>query len=275
MFLRNLTSILLIILVYLNPAYGAFEEKPASARSLSLGDANTSLCTESSNLFTNPASLGFISKKELQLSWSQLYGLKELTSGDFYFSFPLNKQLTLGMGYNIFGKNDYYTESLVIIGLGMKMNEYLSAGTNLKYYQLSFPAPYGDHHTAGFDIGSQLNLKEKVRLGVALKNINQAELIKDSEIIPFSYSLGISLYPYKNILLTADLYKTRDQDEELKFGQEIKPLPGLFLRFGMKPSPACYSLGSGLEIEKLKFDYGYLSHPTLGGSHKLTLSLDF
>jgi len=272
---KSLTFILVVSFIFLKLSFGAFEEKPSSAKSLSLGGANSSLSSESSHLFSNPASLGFLSKREIQLSWSQLYDLKELSSGDFYFSFPLNKRLTLGTGYNIFGKNDYYKENLIIFGLGVKVSNYLSLGTSLKYFQLSFPSPYGDFSTLGFDFGSLFQIKEKVQLGLALKNINQPELIKDSEKIPFSYSVGISFYPYKQVLLSADLYKTKAEEEELRFGQEIKLFPSLALRFGMKTSPACYSLGSGFELDKLRLDYGYLSHPTLGGSHKVTLSFNF
>jgi hypothetical protein len=273
--LKSLTLILLLSLLPFEFSFGAFEEKPSSAKSLGLSGAISSLSSESSNLSSNPASLGFLSKREIQLSWSELFGLEELSSGDFYISFPLNKRLTFGAGYNIFGKNDYYKENQITIGTGIKMTEYLSIGANVKYFQLSFPSPYGEHSAFGFDLGSLVNIKEKAQFGIALKNINQPEIIKNSDDIPFSYSVGLSLYPYKQILLSADLYKTESEEEELRFGQETKILNTLTLRFGMKSSPACYSVGSGVELDRLKLDYGYLSHPTLGGSHKITLSLDF
>jgi hypothetical protein len=273
--MKTLIFILILILLPLELLFSAFEEKPGSARSLSLGGATTSLSSEASHLFSNPASLGIFSKKEIQLSWSELYGLEELSSGDFYLSFPLNKRLTLGTGYNIFGKNEYYQENLLTLGVGIKVCESISLGTNLKYFQLSFPPPYGDFRALGIDLGSLFRIKDKAQLGLSLKNINQPELIESSEKIPFSYSFGISLYPYKQVLLSADLYKTRAEEEELRFGQEIKLFSNLVLRFGMKSAPACYSLGTGVELEKLRLDYGYLSHPVLGGSHKVTLSFDF
>jgi hypothetical protein len=268
---RSILTFLLLLMSF-ELASGAFEEKPGSARGLSLAGAISSLSSECSHLLSNPASTGLFSKKEIQLSWSKLYGLDELSQGDLYLTFPLNKRLTLGAGYNIFGKNDYYKENLLIIGFGIKMSEHLSLGTNLKYFQLSFPPPYGDFKTLGLDLGSLYKIDEKVQIGLALKNVNQPELIKDSDEIPFSYSAGISLYPYERVLIAAELYKTKSEKEELRFGQEIKVFHNLALRFGMKTSPACYSLGTGLELENLRFDYGYLSHPVLGGSHKVTLS---
>ncbi|MCJ7496736.1 MAG: hypothetical protein MUO78_01195 [candidate division Zixibacteria bacterium] len=273
--MKIFTFILVLSIIPLKLTFSAFEEKPCSARSLSLGGANNSLSSEASHLFSNPASLGLLTKREIQLSWSKLFGLEELSSGDFYLSFPLNKRLTLGTGYNIFGKNDYYQENLLILGVGIKVCESISLGTNLKYYQLSFLSPYGDFRTLGIDLGSLFRIKDKTQLGLALKNINQPELINNSEKIPFSYSFGISLYPYKQVLLSADLYKTESEEEEFRFGQEIKLFSSLALRFGMKSAPACYSLGTGVELEKLRLDYGYLSHPVLGGSHKVTLSFDF
>ncbi|HVP35635.1 MAG TPA: hypothetical protein VMT04_01435 [Terriglobales bacterium] len=273
--MKRLALVLLSCLVLFEFSSGAFEEKPSSARGLSLAGATSSLSSEASQLLSNPASTGLFSKREIQLGWSKLYGLDELSQGDLYLTFPLNKRLTLGAGYNIFGKNDYYKENLLIIGLGIKMTENLSLGTNLKYYQLSFPSPYGDFNALGLDLGSLYKLDEKVQIGFALRNINQPELIKNSDRIPFSYSAGISLYPYKQVFLAAELDQTRSEKEELRFGQEIKIFRNLALRFGMKTSPACYSLGTGLELENLRFDYGYLSHPVLGGSHKVTLSFGF
>jgi hypothetical protein len=270
--MRRLIFTFLFCLISFDFSSGAFEEKPGSARGLSLAGATASLSSESSHLLSNPASIGLFSKKEIQLSWSKLFGLDELSQGDLYLTLPLNKRLTLGVGYNIFGKNDYYKENLIIIGFGIKVSEHLSLGTNLKYFQLSFPSPYGDFKTLGLDLGSLYEIEEKIQIGLAFRNVNQPELIKNSDRIPFSYSAGISLYPYKQVLLAAELYKTKSEKEELRFGQEIKVFRNLALRFGMKTSPACYSLGTGLELENLRFDYGYLSHPALGGSHKVTLS---
>lgn len=270
--MRNTVLAFLLCLTFFEFSFGAFEERPGSARGLGLAGATSSLSSESSHLLSNPASTGLFSKKEIQVSWSKLFGLDELSQGDLYLTLPLNKRLTLGAGYNIFGKTDYYKENLLVIGFGIQMSEHLSLGTNLKYFQLSFPPPYGDFKTLGLDLGSIYKIDEKVQIGLALRNINQPELIKNSDRIPFSYSAGISLYPYKYVLLAAELYQTKSEKEELRFGQEINVFRNLALRFGMKTSPACYSLGTGLELQNLRFDYGYLSHPVLGGSHKVTLS---
>ncbi len=272
--MRRLALTFILCLMFFEFSSGAFEEKPGSARGLSLAGAASSLSSESSHLLSNPASIGLFSKKEIQLSWSKLFGLDELSQGDLYLTFPLNKRLTLGGGYNIFGKNDYYKENLLIIGFGIKVSEHLSLGTNLKYFQLSYPSPYDDFKTLGFDLGSLYKIDEKVQIGLAFKNMNQPELIKNSDQIPFSYSAGLSIYPYKQVLLAVELHQTKSEKEELRFGQEIKVFSNVALRFGMKTSPACYSLGTGLELQNLRFDYGYLSHPVLGGSHKVTLSFN-
>ncbi|MCJ7458173.1 MAG: hypothetical protein MUP17_04185, partial [candidate division Zixibacteria bacterium] len=102
--MRGLFFTFLFCLISFEFSSGAFEEKPGSARGLSLAGATSSLSSESSHLLSNPASTGLLSKKEIQLSWSKLFGLDELSQGDLYLTLPLNKRCNRNIIMSCFSK---------------------------------------------------------------------------------------------------------------------------------------------------------------------------
>ena len=231
-------------------------------------------------MVSNPGALGFFSKKSIELSWSQLYNMKELSAGDFYFVFPLGKffsinSLTSGVGLNIFGETDYYQESKVSFAFGYKIQDYLSLGVCIKYMRVSFPSPYSDFSAAGFDAGVLFRIQDRVQLGGAVKNLNQPEMIKGSDDVSRIWNMGMAFFPFKDIILTTDFTKESGLDPQLKFGQEITLSENFVLRFGINTEPVRYGVGTGFNWEIMKIDYAFLSHPALGQTHKASLRLEW
>lgn len=270
----------LILLLSFSKSFALFEYDGLSARYLSLGGGCTALCDQPSMIASNPGALGFFSKKSIELSWSQLYNLKELTAGDFYFVFPLGKffstnSLTSGVGLNIFGEADYYQESKVSFAFGYAIKNYLSLGASIKYMRVSFPPPYSDFSILGFDAGVLFKIQDKVQMGGAVKNLNQPEIIKGSDDVLRIWNMGIALFPFKDIILTTDFVKESGFDPQLKFGQEITLSENLILRFGINTEPIRYGVGTGFNWEIIKIDYAFLSHPDLGQTHKASLRFEW
>jgi hypothetical protein len=188
--------------------------------------------------------------------------------------FSINS-LTLGLGFNIFGQSDYYQESKISFALGYRMRDNLSLGTSVKYMKVSFASPYSSFSAIGFDSGILIRIQDQVQIGAAIENLNEPEAIKGSEDIARIWHLGIAFFPFENVILTIGFLKDPEFEHQLKFGQEIKILEKLALRFGIATEPVAYGVGTGFEWEKMKIDYGCLSHPTLGGSHKFSLSVEW
>ena len=229
---------------------------------------------------SNPGALGFFSKKSIELSWSQLFNLKELSAGDFYFVFPLGKffstnSLTQGVGFNIFGEADYYQESKVYFAFGFALKNYLSLGASIKYMRVSFPSPYSVFSAVGFDLGVLFRITDRVQIGGAVKNLNQPKMIKGSDDVPRVWNMGMALFPFKDIILTTDFSKESGFDPQLKLGQEITLSENFSLRFGINTEPVRYGAGTGFNWKIMKIDYAYLSHPALGQTHKVSLRLEW
>jgi hypothetical protein len=257
-----------------------FEYDGLSARFLSLGGGCNALGDDPSVVTSNPGGLGFFSKKSIELSWTQLYNMQELSAGDFYFVFPLGKilsinSLTSGWGFNVFGESDYYQESTVFFAFGYGIKNCLSLGLSIKYMRVYFPSPYSDFSALGFDSGVLIKIQDKVQIGGAVKNLNQPRVIKGSDDIPRVWNMGVAFFPYESIILTVDFTKESGFDHQIRLGQEIRISRNLCLRFGINTEPVRYSVGTGFNWEKMKIDYAFLSHPALGPTHKISLCFEW
>jgi len=265
------TFLSILCLVYTSSAWAAFDNYGSSARILSLGNASAALTDEVSVMRVNPGALGFLPQKGIQASLSRLYDLDELSERDVLLAWPF-RSYTLGAGLYSFGKSDYYQESLFNFTFAYRINHRLCLGTNLKYMQVSFSEEYPNLSAFSMDIGSAYRINEKIQLGLAAINLNRPHLVKNSDDISPNLALGMVLFPFPEVSLHLDLTYEDRYKEQLHFGQEIKLLKNLPLRFGIQTSPARYALGWGFVSDKLTFDYAYFNHSILGNTHKVSFS---
>jgi len=265
---------LLLLLFYPILTQGAFDNCSTSAKALSLGQASVALGDEASVISTNPGGLGFFKKIGFQASLSRLFDLDELSEKEFYLVYPF-KSFSLGGGTYIFGKTNYYQEMVLTLALGYKLKDYLSFGSNLKYMRVSFSPTYKALSALGADFGAIFKFDDKVQFGMVIKNFNQPKLPDNSDDILTIFSSGIAVFPFEEVTLTFDFSYDNIYKGQLHFGQEVKLIKNLPLRFGIQTSPARFAFGVGFDFEKMNVDYAYLNHPVLGGSHKLSLSFSW
>lgn len=260
------------ICLFLSPsAQAAFDNCGSSAKTLSLGNASITITDEPSAVLMNPGAMGFLRHKGFQASLSRLFDLDELSERELYLVFPF-KRFSLGAGYFVFGKRDYYQESVFGLAWAYKIKDRFSLGSCLKYMRVSFSSEYEDLSTLSIDIGSTYKFNDKVQLGFVAKNVNQPELVKNSNDVSTNFCFGIIVSPFSEVNLLFDLSHEERYKEQLHLGQEIKLLKNLPLRFGIQTSPARYSLGFGLNSDRFVLDYAYSNHPILGHSHKISSS---
>jgi hypothetical protein len=172
----------------------------------------------------------------------------------------------------VFGKRDYYHESVFSLAFAYRIKDRVSLGANFKYMRVSFSPRYVALSTISFDLGSTYKVDDRLQVGFAARNVNQPELAKHSDDIPTNFSVGLAVFPFEEVTLLLDLSYEERYKEQLHLGQEIKLLKNLPLRFGIQTSPACYAFGAGFNFDKLLFDYAYSNHSVLGNTHKISFS---
>ncbi len=265
------TLAIILCFVCMGSAWAAFDNYGSSAKVLSLGGASAASADEPSVMQINPGALGFLPQKGVQASISRLYDLDELSEKEIYLVLPQGR-FTLGAGLYIFGKRDYYQESVANFALAYRVKDRLSFGINSKYMRVSFSPEYKALSAFSMDFGSAYRINGKLQLGFAARNINQPHLVKNSNDIPANYCLGLTVFPFPEASLLLDLTYEDRYKEQFHLGQEIKLLKNLPLRFGIQTAPARYAFGMGLNWNRFVFDYAYLNHSILGNTHKIGFS---
>lgn len=260
---------MLLSFFYASSTWAAFDNCGSSAKTLSLGNASVAMTDEPSGMLKNPGALGFLQQMGLQASLSQLFDLDEFSERELYFAFPL-RSFSLGAGFYMFGKRNYYQESVFCWAFAYRIRNRLSVGSNLKLMRVSFSSEYDALSTFSVDVGSTYKVNDKIQLGFVARNLNQPKLVKNSDDIPSDFSFGVALAPFPEVTLLFDLSYEERYKEQLHLGQEIKLLKNLPLRFGIQTSPARYALGVGFNLDRLKLDYAYSNHSALGNTHKFS-----
>jgi len=262
---------LLFSIISVTPLWAAFDNCGSSAKTLSLGNAGIAMTDEPSAMLANPGALGFLRQMGFQTSLSRLFDLDELSERELYLALPF-RSFSLGGGWYILGKKNYYQESVFSFAFAYRIRDRLSLGSNLKYMRVSFSSDYDALSAISVDVGANYKINRNVQLGLVARNLNQPELVKNSDDIPKDFSFGLAVFPFPEVTLVFDLSYEKRYQEQLHLGQEIKLLKNLPLRFGIQTSPARYALGLGFDLDKLKLDYAYSNHPVLGGTHKFSFS---
>lgn len=94
-----------------------------------------------------------------------------------------------------------------------------------------------------------------------------------SESFPMDLRLGGAARIANIVLVAADL----ELAGRAHLGVEVQAVEALAVRVGILSQAGGISLsfGAGFGMEGLHLDYAYLTHPSLGGSHRISLTIDF
>jgi hypothetical protein len=153
-----------------------------------------------------------------------------------------------------------------------RVTDNLSLGLNSKYMRVSFSAEYEPLSALAIDMGLTYRFNPKVQLAFVARNLNQPELVRNSDDVSTNFCFGLAVFPFKEVTLLLDLTYEERYKEQLHLGQEITLVENLPLRFGIQTSPARYAFGAGFSFDWFVFDYGYSNHSVLGDTHKISFS---
>jgi len=273
----------------------------AGNRALALGGAFAAVADDASAGLYNPAGLGLIDRKELQASQTTLFGLG-FSEQYAAFALPSWRWGTAGITWRRFGVDgieerdergfllsadleDSQTE--VALGYGRLVGAgHLALGGSVKLQRQTLAG----HSAAGLGVdlgvwslplalaGADASLARALAVGLTVRNAIEPELQLDQEPVsdPSGLRLGVAwrhaVGSNVELLLAADLEKTRGMDQRLHTGAECRVLDVLALRAGS--AHGTLTAGAGLDWRGIGADYQYEDHP-LGDVHRFGVSLRF
>lgn len=268
-------------------------------RALGVGGAAVSLSEGAEALYYNPAGLAQLSGISLTSSYASHLGLG--TYGALGLAFR-----NWGIGFLSFGSGDIdgyddegnptgtalsYGSTAVLIAFGLAPSQVpflpaapfdFSVGARFKYLTGNIGETGGSGF--GIDLSYWMELPS-VGLGpIALSDFSLGVTMNDllgsisfgaeSESLGMGLALGASARIAGVVLVALDLDAARGG---IRLGAEYQPIPALAVRAGVltRPVGVTVTLGLGMAIEGIQIDYAFASHPVLGGSHRVSLTIDF
>ena len=289
---------------------GAFLRMGTSARSLAMGSGFTAEIDQGFAAYHNPASVGFLNKRQIAFSYHALNLDRRLMMSSISTGLPP----TAGLGVawvssgvdNIQGrstsgsKTDQIlstSEDAIFISFAQRVTPWLALGINVKI--LKHQLPMNESQLAGkgtgFDIGFMALPEEKLNFAFVIQDLNtnytwntgqvfegEGRVYKES--FPTVYRFGTT-FTFQRIYIAGDIGVVANQDDILgttiRFGGEYRFSENYFVRGGFGNSR--FSLGAGLNFTFLKindafFDYAVVIEPhsvSQGMIHVFTYAFNF
>ncbi len=282
-------------------AQGTFFDLGVGVRALGMGEAFTALADDAGAALYNPAGLALLSRGELSSFYERRFG-----ASNYLSALGALPRLGLGSGFGLGGglflfdfgrvegrdEEDTPTEAFGYLQLGLLAalglpldtlglgSENFALGAQLKVAGAS-SAPGAGGLGAALGLGFLGRFAqpaglpfEEVRLGLALHDLGFG-LLRGPKA-----RVGVAVRPLPEWAVALDV----GVPFALGVGTELQlplpsalPAPETALRAGLavRPGMLQFSLGLGIAWGPVAFDYAFLSHPQLPGSHRLALSWRF
>ncbi|MCP4634644.1 MAG: conjugal transfer protein TraF [candidate division Zixibacteria bacterium] len=281
----------LSVLLILQPVYthAAFDDMRPSARARGMGNAFVGLADDATAIFYNPAGLSQLSLIQLYTTYQKPYGLDFLKYYGIAAAFPTSRLGTFAISGQQFGVDyrgvELETELTMSFGHGISlMNDVhssLAFGYTVNYFQLKFAESVNgvagsDQGTLGIDIGVFATIRNRTKVGFAVKNFNSPtfgdNLKKD---LARRLAFGVSYEPYSGIITSGALEKKTGYDTRGLAGIEAEIFEFASLRLGLQSHPNNITAGLGLKYFGGIFDYALAYHNVLGATHQFAISYSF
>jgi tetratricopeptide (TPR) repeat protein len=272
----------------------------AGNRALALGGAYAAVADDASAVVWNPAGLGLIRRANVYATHTDLIGMgfsEQLGS----LVVPHWRLGTVALTYRRFGVDgierrdernvlldDALTDSEleVALGYGLALGDAWNVGGAFKLQRQQL-AEYRDS-ALGLDLGVLVRpllaagvdsrLAHELQLGIGFRNVVEPTLRLDEDPVrdPGTVRAGIALQravgTYGDLLVTADLEKSRDMDTRLHAGLEWRMIDPLALRVGTNAGDL--AAGAGVRWRDVTLDYTFEDN-RLESVHRVGVGLAF
>jgi long-subunit fatty acid transport protein len=263
----------LALIVFLPCIVFATENNGRGTKALALANAFVAIADNPWATSYNAAGLAQLQSHQISAFYiPQQFGIPELKTasvaaacvfgpgaiGGFVeqFGFDLYKTTTLGLGY------------------GYQLSPDLSFGATVSVGHFSI-VRYGQTYTTELNIGFLGRPTSNIAVGFAATNLTAASVGQLHERLPQSLLLGLSYAPSGGFTLVTEIEKDIQFPLCIKAGIEKQLLGFLSLRCGTSNNPDKFSAGFELRYSSITFGYAGYSHPELGWTHQVEVTLQW
>lgn len=160
-----------------------------------------------------------------------------------------------------------YNDRWLVLAASKNINQAISVGGQIKYIKEGFSGSYGSGQGYSSDFGLLGKISDKIQFGLVAQNFLLRKISwsgSNTETLPTHYKAGLGLRALANLFLTLDGDYCSSYPLVLKAGADWTVNDWLDLRAGVIQQPISpgetetgYTLGLGLNLDDLSFDYAY------------------
>jgi len=249
----------------------AHENNGRGTKAIGLANAFVAVADNPWAVSYNPAGLAQLITPEFSAFFvPQQFGIPQLRTIALSGACTINPG-TAGAFVEQFGF-DLYKTTDVGLGYGLAINNSISIGVTTELEQVSIDR-YGTSHTLTFNGGLQGKPLPGLSIGFCLTNLSAATISQNRERLPQTMFLGASFSPVEGFTIVSELEKEVEFPLVAKFGVEEEFFGFLSLRCGVADNPDKFSAGIAVRYSEFEFGYAGYSHPDLGWTHQIELTL--
>jgi len=288
-----------LILMGASPLMAAFQLRQTSARAAGMGNAFLASSGEPAAVFTNPAGIASLRTPELSFLYHKPFaGLPDvdLNAGHAALSLPVRGG-SLALGYALFQGDSLVSEQTLAVSYAFKIQKIqlgvgakqLSHAYNVHNDPLAHEDPVfadgASKSALAFDAGAIVPLGQILKLGLAVRNINEPNVgLASRDTVPREIQTGLMLNmaglgvkAAGDIIFRAAAAGEAKQAPVPFLGLEKSFKNALALRLGANTEE--FTGGFGVKVANIGFDYALVLNKNLmddnSGSHKLGMTYKF
>jgi hypothetical protein len=267
---------------------GQFLKIAIGAKPAALGGAFVGVDGDVNSICWNPAGLGSIKQQQTTFMHNEwLSGVRYEFVG---YAKPLSdgRVIAGGITYlgsgNIEGWKDQNSRSdfsagdmAVTMGYGHKMNEKMLLGANAKIIHQRIK----DSTATGIAVDMGILCSTRVKglmIGANLRNLGtRMKFENEADSLPLEINGGMS-FKLPKLLCVMDMTVPIDNNIRINTGIEYQPIQYLSLRAGYGSNNDLdhgLSVGMGINIENLQFDYAYVPYGDVDNTHRVSIGKRF
>jgi len=268
--MKHIIALLLIFFSCLNIAEA---NNPGLVSPIQDGMGGTCLVHHNSAAiqFANPALMDIVDGTSFAFNYRRLYNISELDRISLAVTHDLGF-IKAGIAFYNFGEADFWAENMLSLSLSKHIISRIAVGLRTEYHWVSFDERFESLNMLSIALGAMYSDDDFI-IHVSLSDINKPRYSDlDSKTEP-GYRIGMSLSSISPLVMNFEVTGGKDDDQRFSFGQEINFEEKLFVRFGLITNPTLPSVGFGLILSNICFDYSLNHHNVLGDSHSLGISI--
>ena len=258
------------IIIFIRVGFAAFENTGAGAEPLALGNAMVAFRSNPYAIYYNPAHITLAQQPLIGFCYRTFFGLSSPRQMNLLINHRIDR-FPFSVSLNQLGDKNYQ-ETQLQLGTSFTFRDKISMGLSLSLYYLNIH-DYSSSITCGINLGFYYPLNDQFALGVLISNLNQPKFSTLEEKLPQVYALGFCYCPQEKMTFCFELFRDVKYEQDYRAGVLMQIKPGFSVKLGLEDKSNTYSLGLGLTIGKIRFDFAALLHNILGLSNVTSIQI--